>query len=67
MYLYFLYCLCFVNETSIDMLEYQSREERYPDLELEEDILFLDYRENYLKYVIVEKNKEKEKVNSIRW
>ena len=32
------YCLCYVKDTSIDMLEEQLLEERDPDLNVEEDI-----------------------------
>ena len=48
------------------MLEDQSREEGDPNLELEEDFIFLNDREKYWKCVIVENNGDKNKVNSLR-
>ena len=35
-YLSVFYCLCFVNERQVHMLQDRSKEERYPDLDLEE-------------------------------
>ena len=37
------------------MLEDQSRDEGYPNLELDEYFIFLDYRERHWKDFIVEK------------
>ena len=50
------YCLLFVSEISTDIFKEQLREEGYPFLELEEDIVFLDDRDKQRKKVIVENN-----------
>ena len=39
-----IYCLCFVNEISTDMLEEHVLEERNPDLNEDEDIIMEDSR-----------------------
>ena len=53
-FLFFIF-IFFLNEKSTDMLEYQSREEGYPDLELEENFNFSDDRKKNWKAVIVDK------------
>ena len=40
-YLYFSFCLCYVKEISTDMLEEQVSEERYTELDEEEDTIRL--------------------------
>ena len=64
MYFYVLYCLCYFNEILTEMLEDQQREEEYPGLELEDDFIYLDYRENNCKDVIVDINEE-EKISCL--
>ena len=44
MYFYVSYCLCYVKDISMDMLEEQVSEERDPDLNEEEDIRMEDSR-----------------------
>ena len=44
-YLYVLYCLCFLNDIPMDMLEDQSREEGYLNIKSEEEFIFILYRE----------------------
>ena len=55
-YLYVLYCLCFVNDISMDMLEDQSREDGYLNIKSEEEFIPLDGREKKWKYGIVKNN-----------
>ena len=50
-YFYLIYCLCYVKETSTDMLEGKVSEERYPDLNEEEDIIVEDSREDHWRDV----------------
>ena len=52
-YLSILYCLCFFHEKDIDMLKYQLRGEKYPNLELEDNFIFPGNREKHWKDVIV--------------
>ena len=49
------------------MLEEQSREERYPVLEVEEDIRILDNREKHWKGIVEENINNKGKVHALRW
>ena len=45
------YCLCYVKEISTDMLEKKVSEERYTDLNEEEDIIMEDSREDHWRDV----------------
>ena len=56
-----------VNEISTYILEEKSREQREPDLELEEDTIFLDDGENNRKDSIVENNEDKGEFHAIIW
>ena len=47
MYLSLFYCLCFVKERNMDMLEEQLRAERYTDLEINGDIRLCVNRGNH--------------------
>ena len=49
------------------MFENQQREEGYPDLELEEDFILSDGKENHCKYIIIDISKYKNKIHSLRW
>ena len=60
-YLSILYCLCLFHEREIDMLKYQLRGEKYPNLELEDNFIFQGDREKHWKDVIVQKNEYKNK------
>ena len=53
---YVLYCLCFVNDILMDIMEDQSKEEGYLDLDLE---FFWGDSENNCKDVTMDNNKEK--------
>ena len=47
---YLFYCLCCVKDIPPDMLEGQVSEERYPDLNEEDDIRMEDSREENWRY-----------------
>ena len=47
MYLPVFYCLCYVMDISTDMFEYKVSEERYPDLNEEEDIRMDEIRDEH--------------------
>ena len=47
MYFSVFYCLCYVKEISADMLEEQVLEDRYPDLNEEEDIRMDEIRDEH--------------------
>ena len=44
LFIYIFYCLCFVNEILMDILGGQLRSYSDLDLDVEEDIILLDYR-----------------------
>ena len=50
-YLSLFYCLCYVKYISTDMSEDQVSEERYPDLNKEEDIRLDAIREDHWRNV----------------
>ena len=62
----YLYIL-FVNYISADMLEEHVVELRDLDLEVEEDILILDDREDQWKKVVEENKKDSIKVHDLMW
>ena len=66
MHVYLFYCLCYVKEISTDMLEEQVSEERYPDLNEEEDIRMKDSGEEHCRGV-AEDGKDTSKIHSLRW
>ena len=66
-YLSILYCLCLVNERSIDMLEDQVLEDRYPDLMEEEDIRTDDSREKHWWEVAEKNDGNRSKFHAMRW
>ena len=51
MYLSLFYCLCCVTDISTYMSEYQVTEERYPDLNEEEDIRLDTIREDHWRNI----------------
>ena len=51
MYLSVFYCSGFVNEISMEMVENQALEERYPELEEKEDVRISVAMEEHRKYV----------------
>ena len=66
MYLSLFYCLCYVMYISTYILEYQVAEERYPDLNEEEDIRLDEIREEHLRDV-AEGCDDNTNINSLRW
>ena len=65
MYFYVFYCLCYVKELSIDMLEGKVSDERDPKLNEEEDIIMEDSREEKWRNVC-EYGKDKSKIRALR-
>ena len=51
LYLYVIYCLCYVADIYTDILEGQVSEERDPDLNEEEDTRLYDIRKEHCRYV----------------
>ena len=66
MYLSVFYCLCYVTDRSTDMSEGQVPEERYPNLNDEEDIRIDEIREEHWRDVS-EEGDNKKKINTLRW
>ena len=66
MYLSVFYCLFYAKYRSTDMLEDQVAEERYPELNEEEDFRLGAIREEYWRYDY-EESDDKEKVHVLRW
>ena len=58
--------LIFIDDRSTDILEGQLREERYTELEVEEDIMLLDDRDKHWKDIVEEKDEDKGKVCALR-
>ena len=54
----------FINKKTMDMLQEKSREEKYPKLEVEEDVY---YREKHQKDMLEENIKDTGKVHALRW
>ena len=65
-YLSVFYCLCYDTDISTDMLEYQVEEERYPDLNKEEDIRLDEIREEHWRDV-AEEGDDKKNILALRW
>ena len=65
-YLSLFYFLCFYTDISTDMSEDQVAEERYLDLNENEDIRFDEIREDHWRY-IAEENDDKKNIYSLRW
>ena len=66
MYLYVFYCLCYVKDIYTDMLEDQVLEERYLDLNEEEDIILYAIRKEHCRDV-AEESGDKKKIHELRW
>ena len=60
------YFLCYVTDISTDMPEDQVAEERYPDLNTEEDIRLDAIREEHWRDVS-EEGDDKKNIHSLRW
>ena len=67
MYVSVFYCICFCVDRLTNMLKEQLREERYPDLNMGEDITLSENRENHWKDYVEENNNDKGKVRSLSW
>ena len=65
-YLSVFYCLCCAKDRYTDMLEDQVAEERYPDLNEEEDIRLDAIRGDHWRNVAEEGDKKK-KIIALRW
>ena len=61
-----VYCLCYVKETSIDMLDGHILEERYTDLNEEEDIRMEYSREEHWR-IVDEDGEDKSNAHTLRW
>ena len=66
MYLYVLYCVCYVEDISTDMSEEQVLEERDTDLNEEEDTRMEDSREEHRRD-IAKDGEDKKKIHAPRW
>ena len=66
MYLYVFYCLCYVKDIYTDMLEDQVLEERYLDLNEEEDIILYAIRKEHCRDVDEEGDNNKN-IHALRW
>ena len=66
MYLSVFYFLCYVTDVYTDMSEDQVVEERYPDLNEEEDIILDSIREEHWRGV-AEEGDYKSKIHPLRW
>ena len=58
--------LIFIDDRSTDILEGQLREERYTELEVEEDIMLLDDRDKHWKDIVEGKDEDKGEVCALR-
>ena len=65
-YLSVFYCLCYVKDISTDIPEDQVSEERYPNLNEEEDIRLDTIMEEHWRDVSDEGD-EKKKIHALRW
>ena len=65
-YLSVFYCLCYKMDVSKDILEDQVSEDRYPDLNEEEDIRMDTIRENHSRDVAEEVDNKKS-MYTLRW
>ena len=66
MHFYVFYCLCYVKNISMNMLEEHVLEEIYPYLDDEEDIIMTDSREYHWRD-FAEYGKDKSNMNALRW
>ena len=66
MYLSVFYCLCYDKDISTDMQEDQVAEERYPNLNEDEDIILGTIREDHWREVYQEGG-DKNKSRALRW
>ena len=60
------YCLCYFNDISTDMLEYQVAEERDPDLNEEYDIRLDAIMEEHWRD-IAEEGENKNNIHALMW
>ena len=67
MYLSIFHCLCFVEAISVHIAEEQVMEERYPDLEWDEDFIISTDSEQHWKEAEEEENEYRGKVCDLRW
>ena len=65
-YLSVFYCLCYDMDIYIDMSKNQVAEERDPDFNEEEDIIFDAIRKEHLRDVAEEVD-DKNKIHALRW
>ena len=65
-YFFVFYCLCYVKDISANMLEKQVLEERYLDLNEEEDIILYAIRKEHCRDV-AEESGDKKKIHELRW
>ena len=65
-YLYIIYCLCYVKKVSMDTLERQVLEERDLDLNQDEDIR-MEYRREENWRNVDEYGEDKIKINALIW
>ena len=61
------YCLCFVEEISVNIAEKQAMEERNPNIEQEEDLRISNDWVEHWKEVEEKENEERGKFHSLRW
>ena len=66
MYLSMFCCLCYVKDISIDILEEHVLEERYPDLNEEEEIRMKDSSKDHWKDV-ADDGDNKKNIHALRW
>ena len=66
MCLYVFYCLCYVNDISTDMSEDQVAEERYPNLNEEDDIRLDAIMEDHWRDV-TEEGDDTKTIHDLRW
>ena len=60
------YCLCYEMDISTDISDDQVTEERYPDLNEEEDIRLDGIMEEHWRY-IAEEGDNKKNIHALRW
>ena len=66
MYLSVFYCLCYVKYLYTDMLEDRVSEERYQELNEEEDIIMEYIRQEHCMYV-TDDGKYKHRIHDLSW
>ena len=60
------YCLCFLKDTSTYILETQVLDEKYPDLNEEEEVRIEDIWEDHWRYVDKDGD-DKSEIHALRW